>query len=200
MSDYTEVMTREALTGCIDKLALIDATASKYVADREFCESVLKRISHAGSGADQQARAWCTFVEELPYRREAVEVFRDPKLTMLDGGDCDDLTILCVAGLRSLDIPAIPEALCDKDGWAFHVRVLVGLPPLDPTVWAVVDPVWNSERQWAMVDVPSSSMPAGREEMPGTTPTTFSTQKSSAGLTGLLMAGALALAGIRWLR
>ena len=197
---YTEVMTRDALAGCIDKLALIDSLAWKYATDAEFAQSVLARIGSSGSAADEQAAAWCTFVGSLPYRREPVEVFRDPKETMKFGGDCDDLTLLCVAGRHCLAIPALPEALCDEQGWAFHVRVLVGLPPTNPTVWSVVDPVWESERSWVMMNVPLSSYPLGRESIfsegmaPSSTTSSFSTT------TKVVALGALAFVGWRLLK
>lgn len=168
---YAEVMTRTRMAGCIDKLALIDAMASFSVQDREFAEAVLRKVPNDASTAQEKASAWCTYVESLPYHRDPteVEVFRSPKETIEVGGDCDDLALLCVAGLRCMAIPAIPEALCNEEGWAFHVRVLVGLPPLSPTMWAVVDPVWQSEREWAMADTDPSTLPIGRETMEMTT-------------------------------
>lgn len=198
MADFVEVTTRQRLDGAIDKLALIDAMAEQQMTNREFCEAVLSKLHGVGNGADEQAVAWCTFVESLPYRREQVETFRDPMRTMVDGGDCDDLTVLCLAGLRCLAIPCLPEALCDEEGWAFHVRVLVGLPPLQPKVWTIADPVWSSEREWAMADVPASSYPIARDAIlsgpPWLTSNSSSTIKT---LAAMALGGVLALVGAR---
>jgi hypothetical protein len=202
MAEFVEVTTRQKLEGAIDKIALIDAMAQAQTTNREFCEAVLAKLAGVGSGADEQAAAWCQFVEGLPYRRELVETFRDPMRTMVDGGDCDDLTVLCLAGLKCLAIPCLPEALCDEEGWAFHVRVLVGLPPMDPKVWTIADPVWESERRWAMIDVPSSSLPIPRDtildapvwSMPSSSTTTGKT------LAAVALGGILGVLGMRAMR
>lgn len=196
MAQYAEVMTRGRMEGCVDKLALLQQLARERVRDREFHELVLAKVAGAGNSAEAQASRWCSYVESLEYRRDPVwaEVFRDPLVTMrVGGGDCDDLTLLCLAGLECLAIPCQPEALCDEEGWAFHVRVLVGLPPMAPRVWAVVDPVWQSERQWAMAGVPSSSLPVGQDMLLSSTPS------SSTG--SLATTAAVAAAGLmlgRW--
>lgn len=192
---YAEVMTRQRWDGAIDKLALLQHLASKQVQDKDFCDKVLAVVASAGNSAAAQASAWCTYVEGLRYRRDPlmVEVFRDPLVVMAEGGgDCDDLTLLCLAGLYSLAIPCMPEALCDEEGWAFHVRVLVGLPPLRPETWTVVDPVWSSERQWAMADLPPSSLPLGRDGLPmqGPSSTSSSTTRAAVGA-AVLAAGLL---------
>lgn len=195
MAEYAEVLTRGGAAGCVDKLALLQRMARAYVLDREFHEAVLAKVAGAGNAADAQARRWCSYVESLEYRRDPVyaEVFRDPKVTMrVGGGDCDDLTLLTLAGLECLAIPCQPEALCDEDGWAFHVRVLVGLPPLGPRTWCVVDPVWRSERQWALAGVPSSSLPVGREQLGLSTPSSRTGQVLSVG--AALLAGLAGLA------
>lgn len=158
MNGYAEVPTRKALDGTIDKLALVESMASDTAHDREFAEFVLQKVSKVGSGADEQAACWCQYVESLPYRRERAEVLRDPRLVVgsggraAAGGDCDDMVVAVLAGLRSLAIPCQAEIICSEDGWGFHIRALVGLPPLRPTVWTVVDPVWRSEREWTMMD------------------------------------------------
>ena len=199
MADFVEVTTRRQIEGAIDKLALIDAMAEQQALNREFCEAVLAKISKAGSAADQQAAAWCAVVEALPYRREPVEQFRAPMRTLVDGGDCDDLTVLLLAGLKCLAIPCMAEALCDEDGWAFHVRALVGLPPMRPEVWTIADPVWTSERQWAMVDRPSSDLPIGRDTILNST--AYSTPSSSRKtLAAMMLGGVLGILGARAIR
>lgn len=158
MNGYSEIPTRGGLDGTVDKLALVEAMATDTAHDREFAEFVLQKVSRAGSAADEQAAAWCEYVESLPYRREHTEVLRDPRLVVgsggrpATGGDCDDLVLATLAGLRSLAIPCQAEILASEDGWGFHIRAVVGLPPLNPTVWSVVDPVWRSEREWTMMD------------------------------------------------
>jgi hypothetical protein len=158
MNGYAEIPTRRALDGTIDKLALVESMATDTAHDREFAEFVLQKVSGCGSAADEQAACWCEYVESLPYRREHAEVLRDPRLVVgsggrpATGGDCDDLVVATLAGLRSLAIPCQAEILCTEDGWGFHIRATVGLPPLRPQLWSVVDPVWRSEREWAMID------------------------------------------------
>lgn len=158
MNGYSEVPTRAKIDGVIDKLVLVESSADATAHDREFAEFVLSKVAHAGSGADEQAAAWCEYVESLPYRRERGEVLRDPRLVVgsggrpATGGDCDDLVLVTLAGIKSLDIPCQAEIMAKDDGWGFHIRARVGLPPLNPTVWCIVDPVWRSEREWAMID------------------------------------------------
>jgi len=154
VNGYTEIPTRQKAQGTVDKLVAVEAMADIYAHDREFAEFVLHKIAGAGSAADAQAAAWCKYVEGLPYRREPSEVLRDPKQTAVKGhgGDCDDLVVALLAGLKSLAIPCQAEIFSGEDGWAFHIRGRVGLPPLAPQMWVVVDPVWQSERQWAMAN------------------------------------------------
>ncbi len=156
MNGYSEIPTRAATEGVIDKLVLVETMADAYAHDRVFAEFVLQKVAGAGSGADRQAKVWADYVESLPYRRERAEVLRNPRQTVGVGqhqgvgGDCDDLTLAYLAGMKSLAIPCQAEILSNEDGWGFHIRAIVGLPPLNPKVWQVVDPVWRSERQWAM--------------------------------------------------
>jgi hypothetical protein len=162
MDGYAEVPTRPAWEGTADKLALCEAMATKYSTNRAFAEKVLQVVANAGNAADQQAACWAAFVESLPYRREPGEVLRDPlETTGLGsrgaGGDCDDLVVVLLAGMRALAIPCYAEVMTKSDGQAFHIRGRVGLPPLNPQTWAIVDPVWKSEAEWAMQGRPPGS-------------------------------------------
>lgn len=154
MNGYGEVPTREKNVGVVDKLCLVESMAEAYAHDREFAEFVLRTIAGSGNGADAQAASWSSFIESLPYRREMGEVLRNPVqvAVLKTGGDCDDLVLALLAGLKSLAIPCQAEILSTSDGWGFHIRARVGLPPLNPKAWVVVDPVWRSEREWAMAD------------------------------------------------
>ena len=158
MNGYADVPTRDRDEGALDKAILMTDVAESLTQDRDFNEFVLRTVANAGNPADQQVAAWCEYVEGLPYRRESGEVYRAWREIVgygtgtPTGGDCDDLTILLVAGIRSLGIPAVVEILKDSQGWGFHVRARVGVPPHNPTRWVIVDPVWQSEREWAMVD------------------------------------------------
>jgi len=158
MNGYSEIPTRKGMDGVLDKLALVENMADDTAHDREFAEFVLRKVSGAGSAADEQAAAWCEYIESLPYRREFAEVLRDPRETVGSrggkgvGGDCDDLTLALLAGLRSLAIPCQAEILATEDGWGFHIRARVGLPPMTPRLWMIADPVWKSEREWTMLD------------------------------------------------
>ena len=150
----------------LDKLRLISEMAEAWAVESEaFGEFVLAVVQRAGAGssAAEQVCAWADFCESLPYRREAEEKFRSPVLTAQKGGDCDDLTILALAGFRSLGLQCYPECFAPPAGNGFHVRARVGLPPLEPTRWLVVDPVWKSEREWAtkgLIQVPCNHRPA----------------------------------------
>lgn len=155
---YSDVPTRERHDGALDKAVLMSEVAESLTTDRDFNEFVLRKVTKAGNAADEQVLEWAKYCEGLPYRREHGEVYRAwREIVGLDtgtpaGGDCDDLTILLVAGCRSLGLPSLVEILKDEEGWGFHVRARVGMPPHSPTYWAVVDPVWRSEREWAMAD------------------------------------------------
>lgn len=150
MNGYSETPTRDGHEGALDKLVLVNTLADEYSEDRGLHEEILRKISHAPSGADEQVWAWETFVNGLPYRRESQEIFRDPRQTIKVGGDCDDLVLLFLTGCKVLAIPCVPEIMATEDGEGFHIRARVGLPPLAPTEWVVVDPVYRSEPQWAM--------------------------------------------------
>ena len=162
---YADVPTRLKEQGALDKAVVMSAIADSLTEDRDFNELVSRTVAKAGNAADEQVQAWAEYVENLPYRRENGEVYRAWKeIVGFDtgvptGGDCDDLTILLVAGLRSLGLQSVVELLTDEEGWGFHVRARVGLPPHAPTYWAVVDPVWRSEREWSMQNKPLNESP-----------------------------------------
>jgi hypothetical protein len=149
---YSLTPTRAGLDGIIDKIVLIEEMGYKYAQNREVQDTVLKAISGAGSAADDQLKAWEKFLESLPYRREAGEILRKPTETIKHGGDCDDLTVLAIAGARAIGLPALAEVVADSKLNGFHVRALVGLPPLKPDFWVVLDPVCWSEPKWAMAE------------------------------------------------
>ena len=162
MDGYAEVPTRPSWEGTADKIALCEAMATRYSSNRAFAEKVLQVVAQAGNAADQQAACWAAYIESLPYRREPGEVLREPLQTVGlsergAGGDCDDLVVALMAGMRALAIPCYAEVLVNPDGRAFHIRARVGLPPLNPQTWAVVDPVWRSEAEWSMAGRPPGS-------------------------------------------
>lgn len=178
--------TRTQQKEVIEKLALIDAMANEYKQHRDFHDFVLRKVAKAGNGAVEQIQAWTSFLESLPYRREDDEILRNPIMTAgvngkePTGGDCDDLTVVALAGLRVLGLPCMPEILADQDGNGFHVRAIVGLPATNPTEWRIIDPVWWSERQWATSNWTTSSKPLSPALVPVVT--------GSAGLSGSALA------------
>ena len=171
---YSEVPTRERDEGALDKAILMSEIAESLTGDREFNEFVMRKVANAGNAADEQVVEWCKYCESLPYRRESGEVYRSWRecvgleTGVPAGGDCDDLTILMVGGCRSLGLQALVEILKDEQGWGFHVRGRVGLPPHSPTYWAVVDPVWKSEREWAMDGKPLGESELVKKSLPQT--------------------------------
>jgi len=71
------------------------------------------------------------------------------------GGDCDDLTTLFLALAIAQGLPCRGEVIANEKGHGFHIRAVVGLPPLNPKYERVVDPVWRSEAEWNM-KIPTS--------------------------------------------
>jgi hypothetical protein len=135
----------------VDKWRLVQAMAVRYGTESpEFQQLVRSKIASASSAADSQVLAWEAFCMSLPYRREAGELLANPLDSAKHGGDCDDLVLLFLAGCVSLGIPCEPEMVCTANGWPFHIRAKVGLPPLNPTHTYYVDPVCWSERDWSM--------------------------------------------------
>ena len=149
---YSLVPTRGGIEGVVDKIVLIEDTAEEYSLNREIQDLLLTKVLNGvGSPADEQLKAWEKFLESLPYRREAGEIIRKPTETAKYGGDCDDLTTLAIAGARAIGLPAKAEVIANSNGDGFHVRALVGLPPVgEPEVWVPIDPVYWSEPEWAM--------------------------------------------------
>lgn len=137
----------------IEKLRLVAAKAARTATeDTAFCREVRQRLIGVGSSAEDQVLAWERICMALPYRRELGELIDAPATVLQTGGDCDDLVCLFLAGCLSLGIPCEPEIITSADGSPFHIRALVYLPPLNPTHCIVVDPVCESEREWAMGD------------------------------------------------
>ena len=144
----TDLRTRSGMDGTGDKLALIEAEIVRNSKRPEVDRLAREVCRHVGNRSDDVVCAierWC---RKRPYRLEPDDVLRDPLDTAARGGDCDDLVILAGAMIRALGIPCRPQCLAHPDGNAFHVRLLVALPPGRPAAWYIVDPVTTSERDW----------------------------------------------------
>jgi hypothetical protein len=151
VTGYVEFPERPGLPGLQDKIAVMSAIAWKHAeGDQPFRDHVLAIVAGAGQAADAQFRAWEQHCKGLLYRREPGEIVRSPEDVAATGGDCDDLAIYCCAGLRSLQIPCLLQILADEAGNGYHIRCLVGLPPIDPSVWVICDPSADQETTWAM--------------------------------------------------
>lgn len=149
--EYIEFPERPGLDGLRDKLAVMSAVAWKHAENNlPFRNHVLNVVKNAGQAVDGQFRVWEKYCKTLLYRREPGEVVRGVDDTENTGGDCDDLAIFECAGLRSLQIPCLLQILTDDEGNGYHIRCLVGFPPIDPTTWVVSDPSEQQEKQWAM--------------------------------------------------
>ena len=166
---YSFVMARHGIVGVHDKLcqfeamaevwggkapkgASLDQTMMAATANREFRELVIRTVKpDVNRTAEDQVAAWEEFCEGLPYFREPGEVIANPMETAKRGGDCDDLTVLLLAGYYCLGIEeAKAQILADDKGNGYHIRALCPIPLVGkPEGWRVVDPVWHSEMLWA---------------------------------------------------
>lgn len=150
---YTGFASRRGLAGTVDKMALVESMGYQWGRNRKLQELVLRRLRGVGSAADAQVLALEQWLCSLPYRREPEEVLRSPLRTLSgDGGDCDDMVVATIAAATALALPAKAEVIADDRGNGFHIRALVGLPPLNPSYWVIIDPVYRSEPQWAMAN------------------------------------------------
>lgn len=178
---YVEIPTRTGLQGAVDKLIAVHTAANHYATKAEVQQLALRVAKDAGSAADEQVLAVERFCRDLRYRREPLDILRDPLQVSQYGGDCDDMTLLCLALLRALSIPCQPQVFCDDhDLEAFHIRALAYLPPAAPPEqqWCYpIDPVYHSEPVWHLAEkggVPTSLdrskvlTPAQSATMPGT--------------------------------
>ena len=151
---YGAYYSRNGLDGTVDKMVLIEEMGRKFGHDRRLQEFILRKFKKVGSAADAQVGAIVKWLESLPYRREPAEILRSPISTGVEGngGDCDDFVVLAIATATALGLPSKAQVN------GFHIRALVGLPPLRPSLWVVVDPVYRSEPQWAMAKRDLSSV------------------------------------------
>lgn len=157
MPNYLQVPTRLGMDGAMDKAAILQSLATWTAqTNRDFLNLVRETVKNKQT-AEEQAETWYAFCCSRTYSREYGDVFANPQDTANFGGDCDDLTILCLAGLHSLGIPACPDVVLrtdpetgDKQG--VHVRVRCGLPPHNPPRnvidWKIFDPSRESEKRW----------------------------------------------------
>ena len=148
------ITPRSGLDGALDRLALVDAAATVAALDRQVQELTLDVCRDCGSRADHQVAAIEAFVVGRPYRREPADMLRPALQTARLGGDCDDLTLLCLAMLRAVSLDCVPQLMVTADGNAFHIRAAVYLPPLAPAYLYAIDPVRFSEAEWALVNIP----------------------------------------------
>lgn len=68
-------------------------------------------------------RALYDLVRQIPFREEEVETLKAPAVTIRDGGDCDDKTILFCAWAIRRGIPCriIMSGLKNREGRFYHV-------------------------------------------------------------------------------
>lgn len=157
MSVYLQVPTRTGLNGAKDKAATIYALASWTAqTNRDFLNKVREVVNGIDS-AEAQVDKWFKYCCSRTYTREFGDVFSHPNDTLKHGGDCDDLTILLLAGIMALGIPACPDVVM-RDGNGVHVRVRVGFPPHSPpsdiSKWKMLDPSADSESRWINTNKP----------------------------------------------
>lgn len=137
----------------IQKLSLANALANEYSVRRSFQEIVLRILANAESSPDNQLIAIEKYIDSLPYRREPIEILRNPEETLAFGGDCDDLATAFVACALAVAIPAEVQGIENEKFGGFHLRALAYLPPDNPEFALAFDPVFRSEREWVMYDL-----------------------------------------------
>jgi hypothetical protein len=142
------VPTRVGPAGTADKLSLLFAEAERCSELPEIQALALRVCKGAGSRAQACVEAIEAWASQIDYRHEPKDRLRDPLQTAEAGGDCDDLTLLVGSLLMALKIPFEPEIVADDQCVAFHVRAVAGLPPHNPTIGYVIDPVLWTEREW----------------------------------------------------
>ena len=148
---YLQVPTRIGIDGARDKAALIYSLALWTAqTNRDFLNRVRDTVNGCDS-AESQIKKWFDFCCSKTYSREWGDVFAHPNDSARHGGDCDDTTILLLAGILTLGIPACPDVVI-RNGNGAHVRVRVGLPPHSPpkdlSQWIILDPSKESESKW----------------------------------------------------
>lgn len=214
MSDYLQVPTRTGLEGAKDKAATIYSLASWTAqTNRDF----LNRVREAIKGydlAESQVDHWFELCCNKTYSREYGDVFAHPNDTDDHGGDCDDATILLLAGILAMGIPACPDVILrniDGKRNGVHVRVRVGFPPHSPpkdlAQWKIYDPSRASESRWigsenlynpktTSVGYGNKSVTGNSVKLSGITPEDTSlSSKFSIGWDSALAIGLLAFSG-----
>lgn len=152
---YLEVPTRAGEDGVLDKAQIAVSAAEWTVcSNREFLE-IVREVVHTEKSAVAQSVKWFNFVKSRTYVRELGDIFTNPELTAKFGGDCDDQTILLLAGFMAIGIPCLAEVITrniDGENHGVHIRVRAGFPPHDPpkdySKWNVYDPTEESESAW----------------------------------------------------
>lgn len=150
--EYLSVPTRVGREGALDKAALATALAEWTAGyNRDFLYFVRNTVKDCKS-AEDQADKWFEFCKSRTYTRELGDVFAHPKDTIDVGGDCDDLTMLVMAGLMAIGIPTIAEVI-EVNGHGVHIRARAGFPPHNPprdyNKWKIFDSTKESEPVWA---------------------------------------------------
>lgn len=152
---YLEVPTRVGEDGVLDKAQLAISIAEwTVVSNREFLE-IVREVVHTEKSAEAQAEKWFAFVKSRTYTRELGDIFANPETVAKFGGDCDDQTILLLAGYMAIGIPCISEVITRNihgENHGVHIRVRAGFPPHDPPAdynkWKIFDPTEDSESEW----------------------------------------------------
>jgi hypothetical protein len=166
-SEFIPTDTSSEKHATATKVALANAMAAEYATKRSFQELLLRKLKNTPSAADEQVLAIEKILDRLPYRREPVEMLRNPEESIDVGGDCDDLATLAVACLTAVAIPSEVQAVEDSEFGGFHLRAVCYLPPTSPEYQIVIDPVFRSEREWTMYDEMNKGDGAARKRLEG---------------------------------
>jgi len=126
----------------VDKTRLLEQRILEGALDPAVRDIACRLVQSAPQGAHlERLERLHRFVRDSPsYQREAVELFQPARLTLEQGGDCDDLTILLGSLGWALRYPFAVEPVGDPLD-PRHYSLSLGWPEAD-------DPIGDARTNW----------------------------------------------------